>query len=97
MTSPQPSVLARDHTILGVCEALGEDFGFNPIWLRLLFAVPLMYMPVAVLAAYLGLGAIVFVSRLLAPVPGRRKPARQAEAQAPAPAELEQMPLPLAA
>ncbi len=28
----QPSVLARDHTILGVCEALGEDFGLNQVF-----------------------------------------------------------------
>ena len=25
----------RAHTILGVCEAIGEDFGFNPAWLRI--------------------------------------------------------------
>ena len=30
----------RNHTILGVCEGIGEDFGFNPIFLR----VPLAAM-----------------------------------------------------
>lgn len=30
-TAPLP---LRAHTILGVCEALGEDFGINPIWFR---------------------------------------------------------------
>ena len=26
----------RSHTIFGVCEAIGEDFGFNPCFLRVL-------------------------------------------------------------
>jgi phage shock protein PspC (stress-responsive transcriptional regulator) len=96
MPRPQPSVIARDHTILGVCEALGEDFGFNPFWLRLAFALPLMVFPVAVFTVYLGVGAIVLVSRLLAPAP--RRTASQADAEpAPAPMDSEQMPLPLAA
>ena len=28
------SIIARDDTLLGVCFALGEDFGFNPVYLR---------------------------------------------------------------
>src|SRR5689334_17933083 len=28
----------RSHTILGVCEAIGEDFGFNPTFLRVILA-----------------------------------------------------------
>ena len=30
----QVALPLRSHTILGVCEAIGEDFGFNPNFLR---------------------------------------------------------------
>ena len=30
----QVALPLRNHTILGVCEGIGEDFGFNPIFLR---------------------------------------------------------------
>ena len=32
------SIIARDDTLLGVCQAIGEDFGFHPNFLRVLFA-----------------------------------------------------------
>lgn len=73
MQTSQPSVFARDHTILGICEALGEDFGFNPVFLRVPLAVCLLLNPWAVLAAYAALGALVAFTRLVAPNP--RKPA----------------------
>ena len=61
----QPSLFARDHTFLGVCEGLGEDFGFNPIYLRVAFAVPLIWNPLATLGAYAALGLVVLAARLL--------------------------------
>lgn len=79
------ALIRRDDTFLGICQAIGEDFGFNPVWLRLLFALPVMFAPVATLGAYLGLGAIVLISRLLAPRP-KRKAAAVVEAVEPAPA-----------
>jgi len=82
MQTSQPSLIARDHTILGVCEGLGEDFGFNPMWLRVPLAVCLLLNPAAVVATYLGLGAIVFLTRWIAPNP---KPATALAAEAPAP------------
>jgi phage shock protein C len=69
MQTSQPSVFARDHTLLGVCEALGEDLGFNPVFLRLVFAVGLFFSPAAALAAYAGLAVLVVFTRLVAPVP----------------------------
>ena len=57
----------RDDTILGVCEALGEDFRFNPIWLRAALAAGLLWNPAAIVGIYLGLAAIVAISRLLFP------------------------------
>ena len=58
MTSTPPLPL-RNDTILGVCEAIGRDFGFNPIWLRLAFIAPLFFAPSLTIAAYFGLGLLV--------------------------------------
>ena len=71
METSQPSLVLRNDTILGVCEALGEDFRFNPIFLRVTFAVGLLWNPSAMVAAYLALGLLVAVSRFLAPNPRR--------------------------
>lgn len=69
MTADTLSPIRRPHTILGVCEALGDDFGFNPLYLRIAFAGGLFFSATWVIAAYLGLGAIVAVSRWMSPVP----------------------------
>ena len=63
------SIIARDDTVLGVCFAIGQDFGFNELYLRLLFAVVLFWSPVAAFAGYALLGAIVAFSRWIAPGP----------------------------
>lgn len=57
----------RAHTILGVCEALGEDFGINPIWLRVPLAAIVLVSPLWSVVAYLALGLVVLGSRLIAP------------------------------
>lgn len=86
-TNKKPTPLPlRNDTLLGVCEAIGQDFGFNPLWLRLAFIVPLFFAPVWTVAGYLGLGAVVAISRRLFPrVPAseqivdvKAKPAAQA-------------------
>jgi len=64
MTNATPLPL-RNDTILGVCEAIGQDFGFNANWLRLAFIAPLFVAPVASVGAYLGLGLVVAATRLL--------------------------------
>ena len=63
----QVALPLRSHTILGVCEAIGEDFGFNPIFLRIPLAASVIWNPVVALGTYFGLGAIVLASRLLFP------------------------------
>jgi phage shock protein C len=68
MAAPR-SIVARDETLLGICHAIGEDFGFNPLYLRILFAAVLFWSPVAAFGGYALLGAIVAFSRWLAPVP----------------------------
>ena len=57
----------RSHTILGVCEAIGEDFGFNPVFLRIPLAVSVIWSPLIAIATYFALGAVVLASRLLFP------------------------------
>ena len=64
MTNQTPLPL-RNDTILGVCEAIGQDFGFNPLWLRLAFIAPLFFAPYWTFAAYLGLGLVVASTRWL--------------------------------
>ena len=59
----------RQHTILGVCEGIGEDFGFNPIFLRVPLAAIVLWSPAIAIGAYFALGALVLVSRLLFPRP----------------------------
>lgn len=63
------SIIARDDTLFGVCFALGQDFGFNPLYLRILFAIVLFWSPAAAFGGYAVLGAVVAVSRWLAPDP----------------------------
>lgn len=69
MQSAQPFPLARDDTLLGVCAALGEDLGFNPIYLRIGLGVALIWNPIVVIGGYVGAAVIVALSRLLVPNP----------------------------
>jgi phage shock protein PspC (stress-responsive transcriptional regulator) len=78
----QPSLFMRDHTLLGVCEGLGEDFGFNPVYLRVTLAAALIWNPVAVIGGYLAAGALVLVSRLLVREPRAAFASTSAEATA---------------
>ena len=57
----------RSHTILGVCEAIGEDFGFNPTFLRVPLAASVVYSPMIAIGVYFALGLAVLASRLLFP------------------------------
>ena len=69
MQVSQSSVFARDDTFFGVCEALGEDLGFNPIYLRITFAVFLLWKPVEVIVAYAIAGLVVGLTRWFFPNP----------------------------
>jgi phage shock protein PspC (stress-responsive transcriptional regulator) len=63
----QVALPLRSHTILGVCEAIGEDFGFNPVFLRIPLATMVIWSPMVAFGLYFGLGAVVLASRLLFP------------------------------
>lgn len=71
MPAPENQVALplRSHTILGVCEAIGEDFGFNPVFLRIPFAASVIYSPKLAIIAYLTLGLAVLASRFFFPKP----------------------------
>lgn len=98
MQSYQTATFWREDTLFGVCEALGEDFGFNPLFLRVALSVGLLWAPLTMIYAYLGLAVIVLISRLLAPNP---RPAvragAEAEPRAAAADQTDQYPLPIAA
>lgn len=66
--TPNPTnLMLRNDTILGVCEAIGQDFGINPNWLRVAFCVPIYWNPMLVVGAYLALGLVVAATRLALP------------------------------
>lgn len=60
-------LVGRNDTILGVCEAIGQDFGFHPNWLRVALSVLVYFAPVAVIGSYFALGLVVAASRWFAP------------------------------
>jgi phage shock protein PspC (stress-responsive transcriptional regulator) len=60
-------LVGRNDTILGVCEAIGQDFGFHPNWLRVALSALVYFAPVAVIGSYFALGVVVAVARWVAP------------------------------
>ena len=97
MQANQGNLLTRDDTILGVCQGLGEDLGFNPLWLRIAFAVLLYLNPVAAIGGYFALGVIVLATRLLIPNPRRAVSAQAAAQPTPEAIDVHQGELALAA
>lgn len=67
MTDQTVALPLRTETILGVCEAIGQDFGFNANWLRVPFAALILISPMWVIGTYLALGVVVVLSRWIAP------------------------------
>lgn len=67
MANENQNIFSRQDTFFGICEAVGQDFGFNPLYLRLAFVAPLFFFPVQTFAAYFGLGLIVLASRFFFP------------------------------
>lgn len=67
MTTATKPLAAPKDNLLGICNALGEDFGFNPLWLRLALGAAFVIQPVGVVISYLALGLVVLVSRLAFP------------------------------
>lgn len=91
----QENLFTRNDTIFGVCEGLGEDLGINPLILRLGFILPLFWFPTELVMLYFGLGAVLFVTRMI--VPARKSEASASVAQLPEPAPAAEEALPKAA
>jgi phage shock protein C len=67
MQRSQPSLLARHDTFFGVCEAIGQDFGFHSNYVRVALGLGLLLSPLATVAAYIGAGVLVAISRWVYP------------------------------
>ncbi|WP_447761467.1 PspC domain-containing protein [Sphingopyxis panaciterrae] len=67
MDNETTNLFTRRDTFFGICEAVGQDFGFNPLWLRLAFVAPLFFFPVQTFAGYFALGLVVLASRFFFP------------------------------
>ena len=63
----KPNLFLRNDTIFGVCEAIGQDFGFHANWLRVALALGLFWNAAYVIAGYLAAGVIVALSRWIFP------------------------------
>jgi len=62
-----PNVESNPDSLFGVCQAIGEDLGFNPFVLRLAFLGLGFFSIPASVAAYARLGIGVAASRWLFP------------------------------
>jgi phage shock protein PspC (stress-responsive transcriptional regulator) len=93
MQNSQVSLFARDDTFFGVCEALGQDFGFHPNWLRVALAPLLFLNPVATIGGYLGAGLLIAVTRWFFPHQAEAAPVAAAAEAKPEAVEAEPMPL----
>ncbi len=69
MTASQPNLFTREDTIFGVCEGIGQDFGFNAQYLRVALAGLVFWNPPAAVGIYAALGVAVLASRKLFPTP----------------------------
>lgn len=61
------NLMLRNDTILGVCEALGQDLGINANWFRVAFCVAIYWNPGVVVGVYLALGLVVAATRFAFP------------------------------
>jgi phage shock protein C len=64
-TDESSNVFLRNDTILGTFQAIGDDFGINPNWLRVPLAAAMLASPTGAVVFYLGLSVIVLASRIL--------------------------------
>ena len=66
-TATEPALPLRGDTFLGVCEALRQDFGIPADIFRIAFAALFFWSMGLAVAIYLGVGAIIALSRWLYP------------------------------
>lgn len=69
---------AKKDNLFGICNALGEDLGIDPLWPRLLFASAFIFDPAVVIAGYFALGAFILLAGIVFPRARPRESARAA-------------------
>lgn len=85
MPSSQPATTAtKKDNLFGICAALGEEFHFNPLYLRLALAISLLWNPTIVFAVYFYTGFVLLAARWV--FPRRRRSAATPAAAVPSPA-----------
>jgi phage shock protein PspC (stress-responsive transcriptional regulator) len=67
MTTNTLPLYAREDTMFGICQGVGEDLGIAPNLIRIALALSLFLSPVGAIVAYVALGVVVLASRLLFP------------------------------
>ncbi|MBO9698293.1 MAG: PspC domain-containing protein [Sphingopyxis sp.] len=85
MQNETTNLFRRRDTFFGICEAVGQDFGFNPLYLRLAFIAPLFFFPAQTFVAYFALGLVVLASRLIFPAKAAASPSTLGAVKADAP------------
>lgn len=68
MTASTANLFTRDDTLLGICQGLGEEFGFRPNYLRIVLAASLLWNPAVMIGCYLAMGVVLMLTRWLMPV-----------------------------
>jgi phage shock protein PspC (stress-responsive transcriptional regulator) len=64
---------AKPDNLFGICHALGEAFGFNPIFLRIAIVFGILVNFEVTALAYLGAGLAVLAATMLAKLGRRRR------------------------
>jgi len=72
MTSQTAPAQSPRDNLFGICHALGETFGFNPLYLRIALLVAVIADAEATLLAYFAAGIAVLVAKLATRSGGKR-------------------------
>ena len=75
---------SEPDSLFGICQAAGEDLRINPFFLRVGLISVLFFNPLLMLGAYVGLGLVVGVSRVLFPKAADRSPVEAVSVELPA-------------
>ena len=65
MTSTTHAAATPDN-LLGICHSVGETFGFNPLWLRVLLAIGFIVNFEIAIGTYALLGIAILIGNLIA-------------------------------
>ena len=66
--------IGQPDRLFGICQAVGDSLGFNPVFLRIGLIGVLFFNPALMVGAYIGLGLVVGASHLLFPKPAQSEP-----------------------